>query len=105
MTLGIGDEAGMYDDLFDFEVSIAEVSEVYKPYVGKQIGSTAGVLQLLTKILVGYLFLTVTILLVREPAIYGVAFLRQCFLHLCRVEAKSIYHIPEVTLLVAEATL
>ena len=93
------------NDLFYFEVGIVEVSEVYKPYVGKQVGTTAGVLQLLAEVLVGYLLLPVTLLLVREPAIYGIAFLRQCLLHLCRVEAKGIYHISEVTLLVAEAAL
>ena len=93
------------NDLFYFEVGIVEVAEVYKTYVGKQVGSTAGVLQFLAEILVGYLLLAVTILLVRESAIYGIAFLRQRLLHLCRVEAKGIYHIPEVTLLVAEATL
>ena len=60
------------NDLLYFEVGIAEVSEVYKTYVGKQIGSAAGVLQLLAEVLVGYLLLAVTILLVREPAIYGI---------------------------------
>ena len=93
------------NDLFYFEVGIIEVTEVYKTYVSKQVGSAAGVLQLLAEVLVGYLLLAVTILSVRESAIYGIAFLHQCLLHLCRVEAESIYHIPEVTLLVAEATL
>ena len=93
------------NDFLDFEVSIVEVTEVYKTDIGKQVGSTAGVLQLLAEVLVGYLLLAVTILLVWEPAIYGIAFLRQCLLHLCRVEAKGIYHISEVTLLVSEATL
>ena len=32
------------NDLFYFEVDIVEVTEVYKPYVGKQVGSAAGVL-------------------------------------------------------------
>ena len=93
------------NDLLYFEVGIVEVAEVYKPYISKQVGPAAGVLQFLAEVLVGYLFLTVTKLLVRESSIYGVAFLRQSFLHLCRVEAKGIYHIPEVTLLVSEATL
>lgn len=93
------------NDLLYFEVGIVEVTEVYKPYVGKQVGTTAGVLQLLAKVLVGYLLLAVTILFVRESAIYCVAFLCQCLFYLCWVEAKGIYHIPEVTLLVSEATL
>ena len=33
------------NDFLDFEVSIVEVTEVYKPDIGKQIGSTAGILQ------------------------------------------------------------
>ena len=45
------------NDLLDFEVGIVKVSEAYKTYVGKQVGSTAGVLQLLAEILVGYLLL------------------------------------------------
>ena len=55
-------------NLLDFEVGIIKVSEVYKPDIGKQVGSTAGVLQFLAEVLVGYLLLAVTILLVREPA-------------------------------------
>ena len=93
------------NDLFYFEVGIVEVSEVYKPYVGKQVGSAAGVFQFLAEVLIGYLFIAVTILSVGKPAIYRIAFLRQCFLYLCRVEAESINHIPEVTLLVSVATL
>ena len=93
------------NDLFYFEVGIVEVSEVYKPDIGKQVGSAARVLQFLAEILVGYLLLAVTILPIGESTIYRVAFLYQCFLYLCRVEAKSIYHIPEVTLLVSEASL
>ena len=72
-------------NLLDFEVGIVEVSEVYKPDIGKQIGSSAGVLQFLAEVLVGYLLLTVTVLSVGEPAIYRVAFLCQCFLYLCGV--------------------
>ena len=60
------------NDLLDFEVGIVKVSEAYKTYVGKQVGSTAGVLQLLAEILVGYLLLTVTILSVRESSIYRI---------------------------------
>ena len=93
------------NDLFYLEVGIVEVTEVYKTDIGKQVGSTAGVLQLLAEVLVGYLLLAVTILFVRESAIYGVAFLHQCLLHLCRAEAKGIYHISEVTILVSEAAL
>ena len=79
------------NDLFYFEVGIVEVTEVYKPYIGKQVGPAAGVFQLLAEVLVGYLLLAVTILLVLEPSIYRIAFLRQCLLYLCRVEAESIY--------------
>ena len=58
------------NDLFYFEVGIVEVTEVYKTDIGKQVGSAAGVFQLLAEILVGYLLLAVTILFVRESSIY-----------------------------------
>ena len=64
------------NNLLDSEVGIVEVFEVYKTYVGKQVCSSAGVLQLLEKVLLGYLLLAVTILSVGEPAIYRIALLR-----------------------------
>ena len=50
------------NNLFDFEVGIVEVSEVYKTYVGKQVGSTAGVLQLLAEILVLFMYILMIVM-------------------------------------------
>ena len=73
-------------NLPDFEGCIVEVLEVYNTDVCKQVCSAAGVLHLLTEILVRYLLLAVTTLYVRESAINCITFLYEYLLHLCRVE-------------------
>ena len=102
---GYGFRLRLDNERSEYDCSIKHVYGVCDSFFGKQVGSTAGVLQLLAEILVGYLLLTVTILSVRESSIYRISLIGQCLLHLCRVEAKGIYHISEVTILVSEAAL